>query len=204
VARDYPGRVDPTRFATAVAEDSERMAELVDALLVLSKADERSLRLRLGPVDLDDLALAEAARLRGLRPSGDAASREAAALTIDASGISAARVRGDDRMLARVLRNLGDNAARHARSRVAISTGIVDGRSTVTVDDDGSGVPEAERGRVFERFVRLDEARSRDRGGSGLGLAIVHELIVAHGGTITVETSPFGGARFVVSLPVDD
>ncbi|WP_291045480.1 HAMP domain-containing sensor histidine kinase [Herbiconiux sp.] len=240
VARDYPGRVDPTRFATTVAEDSERMAELVDALLVLSKADERNLRLRLGPVDLDDLALAEAARLRsvpralplptgldhaGTVPDGldhvstahrelngasaapgelDDASPMTGAILVDASGISAARTLGDDRMLARVLRNLGDNAARHARGRVAISTGIVDGRSTVTVDDDGSGVPEAERGRVFERFVRLDEARSRDRGGSGLGLAIVHELVVAHGGTITVETSPLGGARFVVSLPAED
>lgn len=206
VARDYPGRVDPARFATAVAEDSERMAELVDALLVLSKADERSLRLKLRPVDLDDLALDEAARLRELRPpsAGAAAAAEPIALTVDTSGIAAARVRGDDRMLARVLRNLGDNAARHARSRVTISTAVVAGRSTVTVDDDGSGIPETERGRVFERFVRLDEARSRDRGGSGLGLAIVHELVAAHGGTITVGTSPWGGARFVVSLPHED
>ncbi|MCS5723137.1 HAMP domain-containing histidine kinase [Herbiconiux sp. CPCC 203407] len=205
VARDYPGCVDPARFATAVADDSERMAELVDALLVLSKADERSLRLKLRPVDLDDLALAEAARLREFRPpSAGAASAEPVALTVDASGIAAARVRGDDRMLARVLRNLGDNAARHAHSRVTISTAVVAGRSTVTVDDDGSGIPETERDRVFERFVRLDEARSRDRGGSGLGLAIVRELVAAHGGTITVGTSPRGGARFVVSLPAEN
>ena len=69
------------------------------------------------------------------------------------------------------------------------------------VDDDGHGVPEAERERVFERFVRLDEARARDDGGSGLGLAIVAEIVRVHGGTTSVETSPAGGARFVVRLP---
>ena len=71
----------------------------------------------------------------------------------------------------------------------------------LAVDDDGRGVPAEERERIFERFVRLDEARDRDSGGSGLGLAIVHELAVAHGATVTVSESGLGGARFEVRFP---
>jgi signal transduction histidine kinase len=205
IARDYPGRVDPRHFATTVAEDSERLADLVDGLLVLSRADEQNLRPVFRSVDLDDLALTEASRLRsrpGTSAGQVAGDAERVPLVVDASGVSAARVGGDASMLERVLRNLGDNAARHARSRVTISTSVVGGRAVLVVSDDGVGIPEPERERVFERFVRLDEARSRDRGGSGLGLAIVRELVAAHGGTITVETSPQGGALFRVSLPV--
>ena len=71
----------------------------------------------------------------------------------------------------------------------------------VSVEDDGPGVPAAERERVFERFRRLDEARARDAGGSGLGLAIVREVVAAHGGSVVLDSSPLGGARFVVRLP---
>jgi signal transduction histidine kinase len=71
----------------------------------------------------------------------------------------------------------------------------------LTVDDDGRGIPEADRERVFERFVRLDDARARDDGGSGLGLAIVAELIAAHGGVVAITSSPLGGARVEVTLP---
>jgi signal transduction histidine kinase len=69
------------------------------------------------------------------------------------------------------------------------------------IDDDGPGIPEADRRRVFERFVRLDDARTRDAGGSGLGLAIVAELVAAHGGTVTVASSSLGGTRVEVTLP---
>ncbi|MDZ4044366.1 MAG: ATP-binding protein, partial [Rhodoglobus sp.] len=110
-------------------------------------------------------------------------------------------VEGDERLLSRVLRNLADNAARHARNRVAIGVAPVGGGVELSVDDDGGGIPEQDRARVFERFVRLDEARTRDAGGSGLGLSIVAEIVRAHSGTIRVETGPAGGARFVVHLP---
>jgi signal transduction histidine kinase len=90
-----------------------------------------------------------------------------------------------------------DNAARHARSRVVLT---LTGAGVLIVEDDGAGIPESERERVFERFVRLDEARGRDAGGSGLGLAIVREIVVAHGGTVTVGASAHGGARFTVTL----
>jgi signal transduction histidine kinase len=99
------------------------------------------------------------------------------------------------------VRNLVANAARHATSTVALALVERDGRAVLTVDDDGAGVPVADRGRVFERFVRLDEARDRDAGGSGLGLAIVAEIVRVHGGAARVDDSPLGGARFVVDLP---
>jgi signal transduction histidine kinase len=71
----------------------------------------------------------------------------------------------------------------------------------LSVEDDGLGIAEDQRERVFERFVRLDEARARDAGGSGLGLAIVKEIVTAHGGTVAVSSATLGGARFVVRLP---
>ena len=78
------------------------------------------------------------------------------------------------------------------------------GAAVLAVDDDGPGIPEADRERVFERFVRLDDARARDNGGSGLGLAIVAELAGAHGGAVAVASSPLGGACIEVTLPAAD
>jgi signal transduction histidine kinase len=93
-----------------------------------------------------------------------------------------------------------DNAARHAEGRVAFSVAQRDGMVLLEGDDDGPGVPKADRERVFERFVRLDDARARDGGGSGLGLAIVAELVASHGGTVAIGASPAGGTRVGVSL----
>ena len=86
---------------------------------------------------------------------------------------------------------------------LAVHADEPDGTVVLVVEDDGQGVPEADRRRVFERFVRLDEARARDGGGSGLGLAIVREIAAAHGGAVSVEEGARGGARFVVTLSVD-
>lgn len=107
---------------------------------------------------------------------------------------------GDEIALGQVVRNLVDNAVRHAETTVVIGVRSVGDRVELTVDDDGPGVPVADRGRVFERFVRLDEARTRDAGGSGLGLAIVREVVTSHGGEVAIEQAPLGGARFVVRL----
>ena len=104
-------------------------------------------------------------------------------------------------MLARALRNLTDNASRHATSRIALAVRVTGDSVELSVDDDGAGIPAGERDKVFERFVRLDEGRARDAGGSGLGLAIVGEIVRAHGGTVEVAESPLGGARFVITLP---
>ena len=154
-------------------------------------ADEDSLRLSRRPVDLDDLVLDEARRLR----AGPGAPR------VDASAVSAGRVTGDAGALRRVLRNLVDNAARHARSKVGLALAEVDGEVLLAVEDDGPGIPPDQRERVLERFVRLDDARTRDAGGSGLGLAIVAEVVAAHGGTVAVGDAAGGGARIEIRLP---
>jgi signal transduction histidine kinase len=188
VARAHPDRIDMSELTEVVLAENDRLAALVDGLLELSRLDERGLVDRRA-VDLDDLALTEVARVR-------AAGR----LTVDGTGVGPARVLGDERMLARVVRNLVDNAVRHASSRIAIGVRAVGADAELVVDDDGAGVPPQERERVFDRFVRLDEARSRDDGGSGLGLAIVRDTVRAHGGSVTVEDAPTGGARFVVRI----
>jgi signal transduction histidine kinase len=188
VAHAHPGALPEGELVAAVLEESLRMQRIVEQLLVLTRTDERGVRER-REVDLDDLALAEAARVR----------REG--LTVDVSGVGAGRVLGDRGALSQVVRNLVDNAARHASGRVAVAVTTVDGTVRLAVDDDGHGVPPEEQQRVFERFVRLDEARARDDGGSGLGLAIVREITRVHGGEATAEDSTLGGARFVVRLP---
>ena len=107
--------------------------------------------------------------------------------------IAAARFIGDPAAVSRVIRNLVDNAVRHAKSRVDIHVGSRDGDAVITVSDDGPGIAPAERARVFERFVRLDSDRARSSGGTGLGLAIVAEVVAAHGGTVTIDDRPGGG-----------
>jgi signal transduction histidine kinase len=110
-------------------------------------------------------------------------------------------VRGDAVDLGRAVRNLLENAQRHATSSVVVALVEVDGAVQLAVADDGEGIAPDDRERVFERFTRLDDARDRDRGGAGLGLAIVREVLRAHGGDAVVEERPGGGARFVVTLP---
>lgn len=110
-------------------------------------------------------------------------------------------VAGSRGQLARVVGNLLDNAERHAERAVGIAVTAERDEVLVEVTDDGTGVPEAERDRIFERFVRLDDARGRDDGGAGLGLAIARDVASRHGGTLTAGAAPGGGARFVLRLP---
>lgn len=189
LAQAHPAATSIGELAEVVSEEGLRLQGIVESLLLLARLDE-GVAPHDEPVDLDDLALGEVRRLR------------AAGLDVDGSGIRAARVSGDPRLLGQLLRNLADNAARHARRRVAIAVTSNDGRVLVTIEDDGRGVPPGERERIFERFVRLDEARSRDGGGSGLGLAIAQGIAAAEGGSVGVDDSRWGGARFTVTLPL--
>jgi len=190
VATSYPDRLGAEELAEAIREEGGRLEAIVRGMLVLAKADESSIAGVRHDVDLDDLLLAEAGRLRS-----------STALVIETSGVAAGRVSGSDELLAQVVRNLVDNAARHATSRVGLTLNETDDVVMLAVDDDGPGIPAGDRERVFERFVRLDDARSRDAGGSGLGLAIVRELVAAHGGLVTARESALGGARFEIRLP---
>ena len=190
VALAHPDRVTAAELAEVVLAEQQRMQRLVEDLLLLARADEH-VPLAREAVDLDDLAFEEGHRIRSTTSKH-----------VDTSGVSAVRVQGDADALRRVIRNVGENAARHASSRVDIT--LVERRNGVvlTIDDDGPGIPESERVRVLHRFVRLDEARSRDEGGSGLGLSIVDEVVRAHGGSVLIEESPLGGARIQIALPV--
>ena len=190
VALAHPDRASVGELAGTVLAEALRLQRLAEDLLLLTRADEHTLALRRRPVDLDDLVLAEARRLRG-----------ATGLRVDTTAVSAGRVEGDAAALRRMVRNLADNAARHACGCLALSVAECDGVVRLEVEDDGPGIPISDRERVFGRFVRLDDARARDDGGGGLGLAIVAELVAAHGGTVAIDTSSLGGARVEVNLP---
>lgn len=199
VAQRRGPEADWPDVARRVLADDERLERMVDELLELARLDETPEALPETTVDLDDVVLDEVGRFT-----------DRATLLTDR--VSAGRVRGSRSQLERVVRNLLDNAVRHARSTVAVSLGAetdLTERATPTVrlavDDDGPGIPEGDRERVFERFTRLQEGRGRDAGGAGLGLAMVRAIIERHGGTVTIATSErLGGARFVVDLPVDE
>jgi signal transduction histidine kinase len=191
VARAHPDRITADELSAAMLDEGARLEQLVQGMLVLARADERSLGRPTTLVDLDDIVFAEARRLR-----------RSTRLTVDTRGVGAAQLQGDAGLLTQLVRNLVDNAIRHAGSRVVFGVNTDRGgdRVTLVVDDDGEGIAASDRERVFDRFVRLDEARARDGGGSGLGLAIVREIAYAHGGSVRVESADSGGARFVVEL----
>jgi len=190
VAREHPRRMPRQVLADTVLAEALRLQGLVDDLLLLARTDEHTVALRRRPLDLDDIVLDEVRRLDTMT-----------SLQVDATGVSAAAVDGDPNALRRVVRNLLDNASRHAAGRVGVALGEHAGRVKFVVEDDGPGVSPEERARVFERFVRLDDARARDAGGSGLGLAIVAELVAAHDGAVTIGEAAIGGARIEVTLP---
>ncbi|WP_454113958.1 sensor histidine kinase [Microbacterium maritypicum] len=189
LAQAHPDVTSIGELAEVVSEEGLRLQGIVESLLLLARLDEGA-STHDEAVDLDDIALGEVRRLR------------AAGIDVNGSGIHAARVHGDPRLLGQLVRNLADNAVRHSRGRVAIGVTPSDGYVFVTIEDDGTGVPAEERERIFERFVRLDEARSRDAGGSGLGLAIARGIAASGHGTLTVDDSRWGGARFVLTLPL--
>jgi len=198
VALAHPDRTTVPALATVVLAEDLRLLHLVEALLLLARADEGMPRGRALPVDLDDLVFEHARRLSGSE-----------AVCVDTSGVSAGQVHGASAQLDSMVGNLLDNAARHARGRIALSLheeGFGQGKDGVVVlrvDDDGPGIPSHERTRVFERFIRLDDARSRTHGGAGLGLAIVAAVVASHHGTVLASDAPLGGLRVEVRLPTD-
>jgi signal transduction histidine kinase len=174
-----------------VLNESSRMQALVEDLLTLAKVDAHQLQLDVQDVDLEDVLDAEISRLRTV--SG---------LQVRAE-LQPIRVRGDERRLSQVLRNLLDNAARYAKSTIVVGMERRASDVVVSVDNDGEVISTQDRNRVFERFARLDTSRSSDGGGSGLGLAISREIMLAHGGAV-VATEWDGWCRFQVILPTVD
>lgn len=174
----------------SLREEVVAVQRMVEDLLLLARLDSDGLPVRSQPVDLDDLVLNEARRLKAERR-----------LAVDVSGVSGAQVMGDPHQLARAIANLSNNAERHASSAVTFTLAELNGTAVFTVEDDGPGIPPGHTEVIFERFVRADDARGQLTGGSGLGLAITREIIERHGGTVEVDTAHTSGARFVLTIP---
>lgn len=190
VAVAHPEVLGGELNTTTLMPEALRMKALIDDLLLLARADERGLAMAREDVDLDDVARTEVERLR-------------ADTTLDVrANMEPARVTGDSAALSRVTRNLLNNAARHAVSRIDVTVRPTSSEVCLDVSDDGPGISPEDRERVFGRFVRLDPDRSRGAGGSGLGLAIVREIVVAHGGRVTIGDGIGSGTRVTVQLPL--
>ncbi|WP_075734153.1 sensor histidine kinase [Streptomyces acidiscabies] len=189
VALAYPERTDWPAAATTAARQTRRLQALAEDLLLLARMDTRTA----GGDEAVDLA-GVASRLVEQYPLGE---RE---LALKFGGADTAYVLGDADGYERLVRNLVDNAVRHAAHRIQVTVREEDGEVVLAVHDDGPGVPGADAERIFERFVRLDDARSRDHGGTGLGLAIARDLAQRHGGTLTLAPRTLG-ACFLLRLP---
>ncbi|MFI9456793.1 sensor histidine kinase [Amycolatopsis sp. NPDC052450] len=180
----HPDRLDWRDACRNALLDVTRLQDLVGDLVLLGKLDNAAPE-RFTPVRLSEVVESCLSGRQGVR-----------------AGIEGdPTVLGDRGRLERLLRNLVDNAQRHTRTGVEVTASTVDGFGVLTVTDDGPGIPAADRERVFDRFVRLDDGRARDDGGAGLGLAIVAEIARAHGGTVEVADHD-GGASLVVRLPL--
>ena len=190
VAKAHPDRAELPVFATIVEREGIRMGDLVDDLLLLAKSDEGGLRHARGDVDLDEILLDEVQRLRA-----------EGKLKVDAHAIEGLRITADGELLSRAIRNLVDNAARHAHQSVTLSCTKQGNAAIVIVADDGDGVDPSMREELFERFARGDASRSRSTGGSGLGLPIAREIASMHGGSLQLGESE-QGASFVLRLPL--
>ena len=173
-----------------LSQEVDRMTHLVDDLLLLAKTDEGLVGINIGDVDIDDLLSQEANRLRLM-----------GTLDVQFDGVPA-RMVGDSRQISRAIRNLVDNANRFAESAIKLSASKNGSQIRIRIEDDGPGIPESERVRVLERFVRLDEHRARSDGGSGLGLAIVNEIARSYHGEVLIGRSELGGAQ--VTLVLED
>ncbi|RZS91753.1 signal transduction histidine kinase [Motilibacter rhizosphaerae] len=188
VTRAHPSSADWDETAEGVLEDVGRLTRLVDDLLLLARVDAAPAASTTRPVT--DVAAVVAAVV------GTTGGRVRVGCSVDGD----TRVRAEPDALRRVVQNLVDNAVRHATSAVDVRAGRDGGSVVLEVTDDGPGVPEEDRERVFERFARLDDARSRDAGGTGLGLAIVRDLVTAGGGSVAFEAA----STAVVRLPAAD
>jgi signal transduction histidine kinase len=190
IAQDRQGGIGDGASVPDLLQETMRMQTLIDRLLLLARTDAGELAPRRVMVDLDDTIYDVVSSL--IHPR----------VPVDLTGVHPVQVTGDPDLLEQVVRNLVQNAVRHAGQQVRVGLRAEDGRAVITVDDDGPGIPMERRDEVFQRFTRLDAARDRKGGGVGLGLAIATEIVRAHSGSIEVDRAPIGGARFRLQLPM--
>lgn len=196
VAAAYPDRADTATLIPKLQSEAQRLQLVLDDLLFLSRSEAQRSQPPAAPrsVAIDRLLDAEVDHQRMVHPT----------MIVERDGSTDATVVGNERDLQRAVRNLADNACRHAKGQVVLAVSEDTTAVTLTITDDGTGVSADDASKIFDRFVRLDESRARDAGGSGLGLAIVKEIAVAHGGEIELLTTEPAGASFAIRLPIVD
>ncbi|WP_205739584.1 cell wall metabolism sensor histidine kinase WalK [Georgenia sp. SYP-B2076] len=182
-------------FAGRMGKESRRLATLVQEIIELSRLQEPDALVDSALVAVDDVVAEAVDRVRV-----EAQSRN---VTLVLGGAKGLRVYGDQGLLTTAVRNLLDNAIRYAppTSRVSVGVSRADALVRIAVVDQGPGIPEGQRERIFERFYRLDEARSRETGGSGLGLSIVKHIANDHGGRVELWSTRGKGSTFTLVLP---
>lgn len=190
VSLSYPASVPPEESYRELLTDTKELQQLVDDLLFLARSESGVHPRPDTTVDLDDLVLEQASRLRARGQ-----------VQTDVQAVSAGRVTGDPHQLARAIANLVSNAERYATTTVAFELHESAGTTVLVIADDGPGISEDQRQAVFARFTRLDSSRSREAGGAGLGLAIVHDIVARHRGTVVVTAAHPTGTRIVMSFP---
>jgi len=194
-ARNNPEVLE--RFLKIIERNAQRLDLLIQDLLTISALESGRMKLNPQPVDLH--ALVEKTFF-DLKPPSD---NKSVTLTNELPKLTAA---ADVNRLEQVFANLVDNAIKYGRAHGHVVAGgkkLDDGRIEIFVRDDGPGIPPESLDRIFERFYRVDKARSREQGGTGLGLSIVKHIVQAHGGEVRVESEPGKGATFFFTLPVE-
>jgi two-component system, OmpR family, phosphate regulon sensor histidine kinase PhoR len=195
------GKDDPdtaVNFLTIILKQSDRLNLILEDLLELSKIESGRISFKEDPLDLRSLI---ERTLSMIKPLADKKGHRLVSRVDD----RLPPIAGDEGRLAQVLTNLLDNAVKYTPEQGTITVAarsLPDQTVEFTVTDTGLGIPDQDRPRVFERFYRVDKARSRELGGTGLGLAIVKHIVEGHGGQVWVEAHPPQGSRFVVRLPV--
>ncbi|MBQ8654150.1 MAG: HAMP domain-containing protein [Clostridia bacterium] len=184
-------------FMQDMNHEIDRLTSIITDLLTLTQNDDHSLSLKLEPVDVS--ALTEET-LRLLQPSA-----EQRALTLEGSIQPDITMQADSSKLGQVIYNLTENALKYTPDGGHVSVMLYTEDSTLIlmVADDGVGIPQADLSHIFDRFYRVDKARSRETGGTGLGLSIVRQMVTLHGGTVSVNSKPGEGSLFTVRLPMN-
>jgi heavy metal sensor kinase len=182
-----------------IKDEAERLSRIVENLFMLARQPPEAASLMRETVRLDEL-VSDCARAATVL-----ATQKGLLLRIN-GGLPAIALNGDDEMLKRMLLNLLDNAVKYtpAGGEISIAVASQNGNAQIIVSDTGIGIPAADQPRIFDRFYRVDRARSRAQGGAGLGLSIARWIVEGHGGTVSVESAPGRGSLFKVELPLKD
>ncbi|MCK6405005.1 MAG: ATP-binding protein [Rhodocyclaceae bacterium] len=188
-------REERERLWRMMEADLDELDNLIDSSLTYARFEREQPELQLAATEIEPWLAEQVEDVRILAGS--------LALELDTGALPAGqRVELDRKSMPFAVRNLLRNAIKYAQSRIVISAELVDGQLRIHVDDDGIGIPEAEREKVFTAFTRLDRSRDRATGGYGLGLAIARLVLELHGGNASAHASPLGGARFTLAWPL--